>query len=38
LPQGDRHSAQKRKNLALLLVLLALIALVYAIAIMKMSS
>ena len=37
VPHNDRHQAQqKRKNLALLLVLLTLIALVYAISMMKM--
>lgn len=37
MPQDDRHQSQKRKNIALLLVLLALIALVYGITIMRMS-
>jgi hypothetical protein len=32
------HSSRKRKNLALLLVLLALMALFYAITIMRMSA
>jgi len=36
LPRDDRHHLQKRKNMALLLVLLALIALFYAITLMKM--
>jgi hypothetical protein len=37
LPLSDHHQRQKRKNLALLAVLLALVALFYALAIMKMS-
>jgi len=38
MPSGDRHQAQRRKNIALLLVLVALIALFYAITIMKMGA
>ena len=36
MPYGDAHRAQKRKNFALLAILLALIALMYAISLMKM--
>ena len=35
MPLSPRHLAQKRKNIALLLVLLALMALLYAIAMMR---
>jgi len=38
LPHGDPHQRQKRKNIALLLVLLALIALLYAITLMRMGA
>jgi hypothetical protein len=37
LPPGDPHIRQRRKNIVLLLVLLALIALLYGITLMKMS-
>jgi flagellar basal body-associated protein FliL len=36
LPYSKQHQAQKRKNYALLIVLLVLMALVYAISIMRM--
>jgi len=36
VPHNDRHRAQRRKNIALLLVLLALIGLIYAITMMRM--
>jgi hypothetical protein len=36
LPEDDRHHAQKRKNIALLLALVALIVLLYAITLMKL--
>ena len=36
MPQDDRHRIQRRKNIALLLVLLALIVLLYAITIMRL--
>jgi len=38
LPESDRHKTQRRKNIALLLVLLGLIGLLYAVALMKMSA
>jgi hypothetical protein len=38
VPSGDPSNPQKNKNIALLLVLLALIALLYAITIMKLGS
>jgi len=38
VPIGDSHQRQKRKNVALLLILLALMALFYAITIMRMSA
>ncbi len=37
MPIGEPHRTQKRKNIALLLILLALVALMYAVSMMKMS-
>ena len=36
MPHSDQHQKQKKKNLALFAVLVALIALVYAISLMRM--
>jgi hypothetical protein len=36
MPHNDRHTSQKKKNIALMLVLLVLIALIYGITVMKM--
>ena len=38
VPLSKLHQTQKRKNIALLLVLLALFALIFAISLMKMSA
>lgn len=38
MPHNDRHTSQKKKNIALALVLLALIGLIYAITMMKMGA
>jgi len=38
VPLGESHHRQKRKNIALLLVLLALMALFYAITIVKIGA
>lgn len=36
MPKSERHHAQRRKNIALFLALLALAALLYAITLMRM--
>ena len=36
MPHSDQHQKQKKKNLALFAVLVALLALVYAISLMRM--
>ncbi len=38
MPIGDPHRRQRRKNIVLLLLLVALIGLIYAISLMRMSS
>jgi len=37
VPQSDLHRKQKRKNIAMLIVLLVFMALIYAITVMRMT-
>jgi hypothetical protein len=38
VPLGEAHKRQKKKNIALFVILLALIVLIYAISMMRMSA
>ncbi len=38
MPKSDMHQKQKRKNITLFIILLVLIALIYAISLMKMGA